>query len=215
MLEDLGSGSGTLVGGRPIPAPTMLGVGERFEIGGSILELVETAGVVHEPTGEASRALGGVREVPGGLFKLIAARAPVPRDEVVRVFLIALAAAFAANFLIRTVAIEVAHVPDDLNALKIPSLIIATLIPVAANSAGFYKAFGRPDDRSFKRYLAPTVGVPLLFVVVNLIRMNHTGALDVLVTVTVTVLPVAVCAPLMLLLRERVARQRIAAARGG
>jgi len=215
VLEDLGSGSGTLVNGQPIPAPTVVPVGERFEIGSAILEVVQTAGAVPEGAGDSALSLGGVREVPGGLFALIAARAPVRRDQVVRVFFVALASALAANFLIRTVAIQVANVPDDLTALKLQSLIGATLIPIAANSAGFYKAFGRPDDRSFKRYLAPTFGVPILFVIVNLLRMNHTGALDVLVTVTVTVVPIAICAPLMLMLRDRVARERIGAARGG
>jgi hypothetical protein len=84
-----------------------------------------------------------------------------------------------------------------------------------ANTVGFYKAFHRPDGTSMKRYLAPTFGVPLLVTVANIVRLNHTGGLEILVTVTVTIVPFAITAPLMLALRDRVARERLRVIRGG
>jgi hypothetical protein len=83
------------------------------------------------------------------------------------------------------------------------------------NSLGFYNLFRRPDDASVRRYLIPTFVVPLLFVLINLARINDKGAAEVALTVIVTVLPIVICAPLMLRLRDRVARRRVAAVRAG
>lgn len=215
LLEDLGSPAGTRLRGERIPAPTIIGAGDQLQIGGSTLELIETAGQMHEPSTEASRVLGGVREVPQGLFARIAARAPVTREEVVQVLLFALGWGIALNMLIRTFVIDVLDVPEDLRSIHVVQLLIATVIPITANSAGFYKAFHRPDDLSFKRYLVPTFGVPTLITVLDLVRLNHHGGLDILVTVLVTVLPVALVATLMLRLRERAARERVGSLRAG
>src|SRR5439155_25109023 len=75
LLEDLGSKTGTIVNGLRIPAPTLLGLGQRFQIGDSALEVVEAAGDLSAFTGDAA-ALGGVRQVPEQLFDLIALLAP-------------------------------------------------------------------------------------------------------------------------------------------
>jgi pSer/pThr/pTyr-binding forkhead associated (FHA) protein len=211
LVEDLGSERGTSVGGSRIAAPTIIAPGDRIEIGGATLEAVEAAGTIRT---EPRRAVGEVRQVPEGLFAMIAARAPVSRDEVLRVTLVSLGWAAALNLIIRTLAIEGLDVPDDLKALEFPGFAIATVMPVVANAFGFYKTFRRPDERAVKRYLAPTFGVPLLFVALNLAISNHFGALEVLITLLVTVLPMCISAPLMLRLRERVARERVLAVRG-
>jgi pSer/pThr/pTyr-binding forkhead associated (FHA) protein len=213
IVEDLGSKAGTRVNGAPIPGPTVLARGERFELGRSTLEVVEAA-AGHEPMGEPSRVVGGVQSVPQGLFALIAARAPVTREEVVRVALFSLGWGVAANLLIRTFAIEVLDVEDDLRSLQIIPLLAATVMPITFNSIGFYKLFRRPDETSVKRYLGPTFGIPLLFVILNVARLEEHGALEVLITVVVTVLPIVICAPLMLKLRGKVARERVATALG-
>src|SRR5205814_6113189 len=70
-------------------------------------------------------------------------------------------------------------------------------------------------DESVRRYLVPTVIVPILFLVVNLLRLNHHGGWDIAVTCIVTVLPVALCAAVMLRLRATVAREYMIAARSG
>lgn len=211
LVEDLGSQGGTLVGGSRIGAPTIIQRGDRLQIGGATLEAVEAAGAIRE---DPIRAVGAVRQVPEGLFAMIAARAPVSREEVIRAALVSLGWATAVNLLIRTLAIEALDVPEDLKALEFPGFAVATVMPVVANALGFYKTFRRPDERAVKRYLAPTFGVPLLFVVFSLVINNHSGGVEVLITVLVTVIPTAISAPLMVRLRERVARERVGAVRG-
>ena len=132
-----------------------------------------------------------------------------------RTFLLALGWGLGANLLIRTLAIEVFNVDDNIPALRLTSLLGATIVPVAANAVGFYKIFRRPDDRSIKRYLEPTFGFPLVFLVVNLVRLNDYGVKEVVTTIIVTVLPMSICGTLMLRLRARVARERVASVRAG
>lgn len=213
LVEDLGSRTGTLVEGRAIPAPTLLRPGERFSLGGSTLELAQAASLLPSPSGGAVRARGGVQPLPEGLFALIGLRAPVQREQVLPVFALALGWGIAASLLVRSAAIELADVPDDLSSLRYLPLLVATVVPIAANAFGFSLIFRRPDDRSVKRYLLPTFGVPLLFLVVNLIRLNHDGARELVTTVIVTIQPLVICAALMLRLRARVARGRVAALR--
>ena len=213
LLEDLGSATGTLVAGSAIPAPTVLSPGDRFQLGDQTLELVAVARAA-SPEGADSKLAGGVRRVPEGLFERIAARAPVTKAEVMETYALALGWAFAANLLIRSVALEAADVPDNLTAIQPIGLFFATLLPLTFNSMGFAKIFRRPDHRSVRRYLIPTFGVPALFLVINLIRMNHTSFVDVVTTVAVTVGPILICAPLMLRLRERVAMERLRQVRG-
>jgi pSer/pThr/pTyr-binding forkhead associated (FHA) protein len=212
LLEDLGSGSGTIVGGAAIPAPTVLSPGDRFGIGGQTLEVIEMAGVARAAT--ESAVTGGVRQVPEGLFARIAARAPVTGEEVLRTYAMALGWAFAANLLIRTFAVEVADVPDDLNAIAPIPFVLATVLPVTFNAFGFSKIFRRPDHTSVRRYLIPTFGMPALFLIINLLRINHSGFAEVVTTIAVTIVPVLICAPLMLRLRERVAAERLKEVRG-
>jgi pSer/pThr/pTyr-binding forkhead associated (FHA) protein len=209
LLEDLGSERGTLIQGERIPGPTIIGTGDRFQIGDSTLELVEVAGSAREPRAEPSRAVGGVRQVPEGLFALIAARAPVGREEVTRVFLLSLGWALAGNLLIRTAALEAFTVPHDLRALEFPGFLVAIVLPVFFNSFGFYKSFRRPSDASMRRFLIPTFGIPAFFVVLNVSIMNHRGAVETAVTVALTVLPPAISTALMLRLREKVAEERL------
>ena len=83
------------------------------------------------------------------------------------------------------------------------------------NGFGFYRIFRRPHDQSVRRYLLPTVIVPILFLVVNLVRLNHHGGWDIAVTCIVTILPVALCAAVMLRLRAEVVREYVIAARSG
>jgi pSer/pThr/pTyr-binding forkhead associated (FHA) protein len=207
LLEDLGSGLGTTVAGSPIPAPTLLSRGDRFGIGGQVLEVIGMAGLVG-PASESAVA-GGVRKVPESLFDRIAERAPVTGAEVLRTYALALGWAAAANLLIRTFAVEVADVPSDLNSIQAVPLLFATLLPVTFNAFGFARLFRRPDHTSVRRYLIPTVVVPIVFLIINLVRMNYSGFPETVATVAVTIVPVLICAPLMLRLRERVAAERL------
>jgi len=216
LLEELGPKGSTLVNGVPIPAPTVVEPGQRLQLGATTLEVVAAAAAAagRAPAG-AAPALGGVRRVPAGLFALIGLRAPVKREEVVRTFFLALGWALAASLLVRTLAIEVFDVDENIPALQLTSILGAGISVIAANAAGFYKIFRRPDHRSIKRYLAPTFGMPIIFLVVNLLRLDDRGFGEVVTTVVVTVLPITICAALMLRLRGRVARERVASVRAG
>jgi pSer/pThr/pTyr-binding forkhead associated (FHA) protein len=215
MVEDLGAPGGTLVNGNVIPAPTLVRTGERLQIGGSTLEVVQVAGVARLPEAERSLALGGVREVPEGLFARIAMRAPVSAEQVRFRAAFALGWSLALVMLFREFALDTLDVEPDLKALEMTSILPVAIFPIVGNSIGFYKIFRRPDHTSVKRYLGPTFVVPAIFIVINMVRINHSGALEVAVTVFVTVLPVIVCATLMLRLRNEVARERVAAVGGG
>lgn len=211
LVEDLGSEGGTRVGGRGIHAPTILKPGDRLEIGRATLELIQVAGEIRA---EPVRAVGGVSRVPEGMFALIAARAPVTREEVTRVFFLSLGWAFAVNLAVRTLAIETLDVPKNLTALKFPGFGFAIFFPVILNTYGFYKAFRRPKDTSVLQYLGPTFVITIGFIVLNLAITNHSGALEVAIIVALTVLPTAICAGLMFRLRAQVARDRVGAVRG-
>jgi pSer/pThr/pTyr-binding forkhead associated (FHA) protein len=213
LLEDLGSPAGTLIDGVPIPAPTVLSAGDRFQLGDQTLEFVEVARQA-TPEMTDSKVAGGVRRLPEGLFERIAGRAPVTKAEVFETYAFALGWACAANLLIRALALESADVPYDLRAIRPLPLALATLLPVTFNAVGFAKIFRRPDYRSVRRYLIPTFGAPALFVAVNLILINHSGLAEVLTTVALTVVPILICAPLMLRLRRRVAMERLREVRG-
>jgi hypothetical protein len=126
-----------------------------------------------------------------------------------RTYGIALGWAIAANLLIRAIAVDVADVPHDLEAIKPLSLLLATVGPPTFNSMGFAKIFRRPDNMSVRRYLIPTFGVPLLAVGLNLALQNYSGFAETLTTLAVTVVPVMITAPLMLRLRDRVAAERL------
>jgi pSer/pThr/pTyr-binding forkhead associated (FHA) protein len=215
LVEDLGSPAGTLFNGKPIPAPTLVRTGDRFQIGGSTLEVIQAAGPVRPPGADPSMAVGGVREVPEGLFARIAMRAPVTPEQVRVTASLALGWSLALVLLFREFAFDTLEVEPDLNALEMSSILPATIIPVIANSFGFYKIFRRPDHMSVRRYLTPTLVIPAIFVAINLIRINHSGAAEVAVTVVVTLLPIVLVATLTLRLRNRVARERIATVRGG
>ncbi len=208
LVEDLGSPTGTLVDGIPIPAPTVLSAGDRFQLGGQTLELVEVARTA-SPGVTDSKVVGGVRRLPEGLFERIAGRAPVTRAEVIETYALALGWACAANLLIRALALESADVPYNLRAVRPLPLALAILLPVTFNAMGFAKIFRRPDYRSVRRYLIPTFVVPGLFVAINLLLMNHSGFAEVLTTVGLTVVPILICALLMLRLRRRVAMERL------
>ena len=216
LIEDLGSQSGTWIGSNRIPGPTVIGAGERFQIGGTIVEVVEGTGIQGGAGTAPQRAvgLGGVQTVPQGLFQLIGARAPVTRDQVLRVFVLALGWALALNLLIRTLAIEGLDVDEDANAFKLPRLILATLIPVVANSFGFFSSFRRPNDHSAKRYLIPTFLVPILFTIFVLVTLDDTSAAAVICAILITVLPIVITAFLMLRLRGQVAMGRVREVRG-
>jgi len=214
MIEDLGAPDGTLVGGVPIPAPTVLRVGDRFQIGGSTLEAMEAAGVARPEAAERDLERGGVREVPEGLLARIGMRAPVPREELLKTVALAVSCALVLQFAIRELAVGPLDVEDDLNPLEIRSLVLCSIAPIF-NAIGFYKAFRRPDHTSMRRYVIPTLIVPMLFILINLSRTNHSGAKEVIVTLIVTLLPISLGATLMLRLRNRVARQRVASVAGG
>jgi pSer/pThr/pTyr-binding forkhead associated (FHA) protein len=213
LVEDLGSPGGTFIGDTRIHAPTLVAAGDRVRVGRTTLEVVQAAQLPSALSG-VSRVLGGVRRLPEDLFSRIAARAPVTRQDVVPVLLLALGWAFAANLLVRTLAIEVVHVPKDLRALELRTLVPSTFCPVFFNSLGFYKSFQRPTDRSMTKYLIPTFGVPTFFLVLNVVLMNHRGLAETITTVVMVLVPVSIGAPLMLRLRARVARQRVGAVRG-
>jgi uncharacterized membrane protein len=61
--------------------------------------------------------------------------------------------------------------------------------------------------------MIPTILIPILFVIFELASSNHHDLGSVVVTIVVTALPLVITATLMLRLRARVARQRVAATR--
>lgn len=213
LVEDLGSPAGTVVRDARIHAPTLLSKGDRVQLGGTTLEVVEAAGSARE--GAVSGVLGGVRQVPEGLFARIGMRAPVTFRDVLPVFVLSLGWAFAANLLVRTLAIEAFDVDEHLHSLVLWQLLLATFFPVAGNSFGFYMTFRRPDDKSVTRYLIPTLLLPVFFTALNLITSDAWEPKEVAVTVAVTIIPVIISAPLMFRMRARVARERVGAMRGG
>ena len=210
LLEDVGTRSGTLVDGVPIPAPTIVEAGRRFEVGASTLEIVEA---VDGKQGAGRAALAGIRPIPEELFNIIGMRAPVSREQVLRVYLIALAASFAANVYVREIALRFFGVADDLEALRWSSLALFTFLPITGNTLGFYKTFRRPPERALLRYVIPTIVIPAGLIVLSVYRSNHSGAREVATTVVVTGLGLVIGASLMLGLRARVARARVAGAR--
>ena len=214
LVEDLGSPSGTVFQGTRIGAPTLLSPGDRLQVGGTTLEVVTAAALPGGAGGGVSGALGGVRRVPEGLFSRIAIRAPVTVQDVIPVFLLSLGWAFAANLLVRTVAIDAFDVRDDFDPLVVWELLLATFFPVAGNSVGFFMSFRRPDDRSVFRYMIPTLGLPLFFIIFNLARIEQRNVEEVITTVALVIIPVAISAPLMVRLRAKVARERVGAVRG-
>ncbi len=193
LLEDLGSEAGTLVNGHPIPAPTVVGPGERFVLGGSTLEVVFAAADAGMRLAGEAPALGGVQRLPAG----------------------ALGWGIGVNLLVRTLAIEVFDVDGDIPALRLVSVLGTAILPISANAYGFYKIFRRPDHRSIKRYLAPTFGMPIIFLVVNLLRLDDYGVKEIVTTILVTIVPITICAVLMMRLRARVARERVESVRRG
>jgi pSer/pThr/pTyr-binding forkhead associated (FHA) protein len=213
LIEDLGSPGGTLLDGRRIPAPTVAHLGNRFEVGGSALEIIGVAGTLPAASGAHEHALGGVQSRPEGLWALIGLRAPVTAAQVREVVIISIGWALAINLLIRTIAIEDTSIPDNLTAFDLKDLIPATVLPAVFNGFGFYKGFRRPDDKSFARYLIPTFVIPLLGTIVALIRLNDGRIGSVIFTILVTIMPIIIQAPLMLRMRSRVAEQRVRAVR--
>jgi len=201
LVEDLGSHGGTWVGGARIPAPTIVENGAFVRLGTTTLEVVE-----HHLPGE-NPVMSGIREVS----RLVAIRAPVPREAVLAVFAMTLGWALALDLLVRTIALEVLNVPHDLETLKLVSILPGAILPVVANTVGFYKAFGRPSERSLKQYMIPTILVPTLITAISIARLNHRGVLAILATILVIVLPVVINATMMLRLRRKVA---LAAASG-
>lgn len=213
LIEDLGSPGGTLLDGRRIPGPTIVRIGDRFEVGDSALEVIGVAGSIPKAGSAHELALGGVRSRPEGLFSLIGRRAPVTAAQVREVVLFSIGWALAINLLLRTIAIEETSIPNDLTAFELGDLIPATVLPAVFNGFGFYKGFRRPDDKSFARYLIPTFVIPLLGTVVALIRLNDSQVGSVIFTIAVTIMPIVIQAPLMLRMRSRVADQRVRGAR--
>ncbi len=201
LVEDLGSQGGTWVGAARIPAPTIVENGAFIRLGATTLEVVE-----HHLPGE-NLVMSGIREVS----RLVAIRAPVPREAVLAVFAMTLGWALALDLLVRTIALEVLNLPHDLETLKLVSILPGAILPVVANTVGFYKAFGRPSERSLKQYMIPTVLVPTVITAISIARLNHKGVLDILATILVIVGPVVINVTMMLRLRRKVA---LAAASG-
>jgi pSer/pThr/pTyr-binding forkhead associated (FHA) protein len=201
LVEDLGSQGGTWVGGARIPAPTIVENGAFIRLGATTLEVVE-----HHLPGE-NLVMSGIREVS----RMVAIRAPVPREAVLAVFAMTLGWALALDLLVRTIALEVLDLPHNLETLKLVSILPGAILPVVANTVGFYKAFGRPSERSLKQYMIPTILVPTVITAISIARLNHRGALDILATILVIVVPVVINATMMLRLRRKVA---LAAASG-
>jgi pSer/pThr/pTyr-binding forkhead associated (FHA) protein len=213
LVEDLGTDIGTYVGDARIRAPTLASAGDRLRVGDTTLEVVEAAALPGPEGGGVSKVLGGVREVPEGLFARIGARAPVTPADVVPVALVALGWSYAVVFLVRSLAIEVFDVSEDLRSLQLYQIAYATLLPVAGNSLGFFMSFRRPSDASVVRYVALTFGLPTALIGLNLALLNIWGAKEVITTVLIVVIPFSISAPLMFRLRARVARERAAAVR--
>ena len=204
MVEDLGSTNGTFVNGRRIEQPTLLSPGDTVAMGDTTMTVLaaDEAGPAAPQGGDPIH--GGVHSLPTDLLPLLISRAPVRREWIVKVALIAMPIVFAIDFLIRTVSIEYLDVPRDTHSMKLYALVIVTIGPTLGNCIGFYKNFGRPENHSVAPYLIPSLMIMLSVMAFFLILVpSGAGAAAYVVTVLIVVVAPSIVVPTLLGLRIR------------
>ncbi len=203
LVEDLGSANGTLVNGEPIAGPTVLSTGDTIEVGDTTLRVVSAAADVY----------GGVHTLPTNLLSVLASRAPVRREWVIKAFVTALAMVLAVNFILRTLAVEYLDVRADTPSMRPPLLFIISFMPTFGDSLGFYMSFRRPTNHSIAQYIAPAVVATLFFGTLETILLPADAtAAEYIITMVVAVIPPTIILPTMLAVRVRAglaAQQRL------
>jgi FHA domain-containing protein len=203
IIEDLGSTNGTRINDREISGPTLIGADDTVELGQTKLRLAVPAA---EPAAKpaAPGVHGGVHRVPDDLLSVLAARAPVDREWIIKTFFTALPITFAVNFFIRTIAVEYFNVSDDIVVLQPQVLVMISLMPTLGDSIGFYKSFGRPAGHTTTRYLIPTFAVTGVFMTIELILLPASAGIEEYIcTVIVAAVAPTVVVPMLLALRVR------------
>jgi pSer/pThr/pTyr-binding forkhead associated (FHA) protein len=198
LVEDLGSTNGTSVNGEEIAAPTVLGPGDTLALGDSELRVVAARG------GRAAPVHGGVHTLPPDLLGTLVSRAPVKRSWVVRAGLIAAPIVLAVNIAIRTMSVEVLDISTTIGSMQFPAVFCMSVMPTIGNCVGFYKSFGRPQNRSTASYLVPTFLVTLAVSILFLILLpSSAGLKEYLVTAVMGLVAPTVIVPALLALRVR------------
>lgn len=201
-VQDLGSTNGTFVNGDQISESTLLRAGDTVAVGDTTLRVVTASSA--ERGSRPGPVHGGVHTVPTDLLKVLAARAPVKREWVVKAGLTAFAIIVAVNFTLRTIAVEYLDVRSDLPTMRPYVLLLISLMPTLADSIGFWKSFGRPADHSLAHYIGPAIGATLFFAILELILLpSDANTAEYLVTALVPVVPPSIILPAMLGLRVR------------
>ncbi|MEJ7784405.1 MAG: FHA domain-containing protein [Solirubrobacteraceae bacterium] len=194
MVEDLGSTNGTLVNGEPIAGPTVVATGDTIEMGDTKLRVVSPA----------VETYGGVHTLPTNLLSVLAARAPVRREWVVKAFLTALAMVLAVNFILRTIAVEYLDVRADTPSMRPHLLFVISFMPTFGDSLGFYMSFRRPTSHSTGQYIAPAIAATLFFGTLETILLpSDATATEYVITMVVAVVPPTIILPTMLAVRVR------------
>ncbi len=194
IVEDLGSTNGTLVNGEPIAGPTVVALGDTIEMGETTLRVVSPA----------VEAYGGVHTLPTNLLSVLASRAPVRREWVIRAFFTALAMVLAVNFILRTLAVEYLGVRASIPSMHPPLLFVISLMPTLGDSVGFYMSFRRPSSHTTLQYIAPAIGATLFFGTLETLALPaDASTVEHIITIVVAVVPPSVILPTMLAVRVR------------
>jgi hypothetical protein len=218
LVEDLGSTNGTLVNGSRISEATVVQAGDAVTLGSSTLRVVSadsparpTPVAEGAPSAQAASAppavdlaMGGVHAMPTDLFSVLVARAPVPREWIVRAGLSILPVILALDLIIRTAAQEYFGISTHLAVMHLHAIIIIAVLQVTGNSLGFYGNFGRPAGHSPLRWLAVGLIVVVVLLTLALSTLpSHASAGDYLVTVLIVIVGPSIVYPIMLGLRLR------------
>ena len=218
LVEDLGSTNGTLVNGTQISRVTVVGVGDAVALGGTTLRVVSAQQpAAPRPPAAAQEpgvdlAMGGVHAVPKDLLGVLVARAPVPKEWIIRAALSILPVILAINLIIRTAAAEYFDVSENIAVMHLHTIILISVLQVIGNSIGFYGNFGRPAGHSPLRWLA--FGLSVVVIMLTLILSTLPSGADVgdyVVTILIVIVGPAIVYPIMLGLRLRA--QLVAGAR--
>jgi FHA domain-containing protein len=218
LVEDLGSTNGTLVNGSRISEATVVQAGDAVTLGSSTLRVAtaeppvtSTLRTDSAPSDQAASAqpaadlaMGGTHAVPTALLRVLVARAPVPREWIVRAALSILPMILALNLIIRTAAQEYFGISVHLTVMHLHTIIIISVLQVTGNSLGFYGNFGRPAGHSPLRWLAVGLGVVVVLLTLALSTLPSAASVgDYLVTVLIVIVGPSIVYPIMLGLRLR------------
>ncbi|MEA2271420.1 MAG: hypothetical protein QOI98_128 [Solirubrobacteraceae bacterium] len=114
-----------------------------------------------------------------------------------------LVVAVAINLLLRTLAIHVADVPSDLDALNGPAFIMGTIMPVIGNTGGFFAAYRHPyrdgvepARKHHLLFLLPGAAFFCAAMILALVSLPHGASTkEILTAVVVNIVPTALVLP--------------------